>query len=145
MKDIRNKIVIKAPNSVVWDLLVNPEKTPEYMYTCAIETDFEIGSPLLWRGIHDQVVYVAGFINLFEPEKRMFYSVIDPNADYPQTLKNHLTVEYTLSERDGKTLLEVRQSGYETVAEGQERYDEAVAGGGWSGVLEKIKEMAEGK
>jgi uncharacterized protein YndB with AHSA1/START domain len=54
-------------------------------------------------------------------------------------------VEYTLSERDGKTLLEVRQSGYETVAQGQERYDEAVAGGGWSGVLEKIKEMAEQK
>lgn len=145
MKDIGNKAVIKASKNVVWDLLVNPEKTPEYMYTCAIETDFKVGSPLLWRGIHDQVVYVSGELLLFEPEQKMSYTVIDPNANYPQTPENHLLVEYILTERDGKTLLEVRQSGYQTVAQGQERYDEAIAGGGWSGVLETIKEMAERK
>ena len=145
MKDIRNKVVIKATKKEVWDILVNPEKTPEYMYTCAIETDFEVGSPLLWRGIHDQVVYVSGKLKLYEPEDKMSYTVINPNADYPQTPENHLLVEYTLTERDGKTLFEVRQSGYQTVAQGQARYDEAVAGGGWSGVLETIKEMAERK
>ena len=145
MKDIRNKVVIKASKLVVWDMLTNPTKTPEYMYTCAIETDFIEGNPILWRGIHDQVVYVSGVLKTYEPETKMTYTVIDPNADYPQTAENHLLVEYALTERDGKTLMEVTQSGYETVAEGQERYDEAVAGGGWSGVLETIKEMAERK
>ena len=143
MKDIKNKVVIKAPQSKVWDLLVNPEKTPEYMYTCAIDTDFEVGSAVIWRGIHDKVVYVSGELLAYNPENSMSYSVIDPNADYAQTKENHLIVAYKLEEKDGKTLFSVTQSGYETVAEGQSRYDEAVAGGGWSGVLEQIKEMAE--
>ena len=70
--------------------------------------------------------------------------MIDPNAEYEQSEENHLIVSYLLTEVGGQSQLSVVQSGYETVASGQERYDEAVAAGGWSGVLEKIKEMAEG-
>lgn len=143
MKDIKNKVVIKAAKSKVWDLLTNPKWTPEYMYTCAIETDFEVGNPILWRGIHDDVVYVSGELLAYDAGDSMTYSVIDPNAEYAQTKENHLIVNYEIEERDGKTNLAVTQSGYETVAQGQERYDEAIAGGGWSGILEKIKEMAE--
>ena len=143
MTDIINEITINASLDKVWDLLVNPKLTPEYMYTCAIETDFAESSPVLWRGIHDQVVYVSGFMTSFSPKTKMVYTVIDPNADYAQTPENHLTVIYELSESDSTTILKVTQSGYETAANGKERYDEAVAGGGWTGILEKIKEMAE--
>ena len=143
MKDITNKIVINAPLDQVWDLLINPEKTPEYMYTCAIESTFEEGSKVVWRGIHDDVIYVTGKLLQIEPSKKMTYTVIDPNADYPQVEENHLKVSYLLESRGDKVLLQVTQSGYESVAEGQARYDEAIESGGWSSILEKIKEMAE--
>ncbi len=143
MKDIKNDVLIEAPAALVWDLLTNPSRTPEYMYTCAIETDLQEGSTILWRGINDQVVYVSGRVIAITPNHSMTYSVIDPNGKYEQTEENHLIVSYLLEEKDGQTKLSVVQSGYETVALGQERYDEAVAGAGWSGVLAKIKEMAE--
>ena len=145
MEAIQNEIEINASVEKVWDLLTNPAKSPEYMYTCAIETDFKEGSTILWRGIHDQVVYVSGILKEYKPLEKMVYTVIDPNADYPKTPENHLTVTYVVSETENGTHFKVTQAGYETVAEGQARYDEAVAGGGWSSVLEKIKEMAESK
>lgn len=144
MKNIIDEIKIKASADEVWDLLINPKKTPDYMYTCAIETNFEIGSDVLWRGIHDQVVYVSGKLIALEKPCKLVYTVIDPNADYAQTPNNHLLVTYELSSQDGSTLLKVTQSGYEDVAEGEARFTESEAAGGWKGVLEKIKEMAEG-
>ena len=143
MKNIIDKVEINAPINEVWDLLINPKKTPEYMYTCAIETNFEIDSDMFWRGIHDQVVYVSGKLVEFDPPNKMIYTVIDPNADYDQTPENHLLVTYELEGKETSTILKVTQSGYENVAEGEARYAEAEAGGGWKGVLEKIKEMAE--
>ena len=143
MKDITNEIIIDASRSKVWDLLVNPKVTSEYMFTCAIESDFQIGSPVIWRGIHDSVVYVSGYLSEYDPESKMVYTVIDPNAAYAQTTENHLAVSYELEEKEGSILLSVVQSGYKTAAEGQARYDEAITGGGWSSILEKIKEMAE--
>ncbi|WP_235297922.1 SRPBCC domain-containing protein [Portibacter marinus] len=145
MKDIVNKVVIKADREKVWDLLTNPDLTPEYMYTCAILSNFKKGSSVIWKGIHDDVIYVTGKLIAFKPYSVMSYTVIDPNADYPQTPENHLKVQYLLEEKNDKTLLTVIQSGYETVAEGQKRYDEAIANGGWTSILEKIKEMAEAK
>lgn len=143
MKNIKNDIIINASRSEIWDLLVNPKVTPEYMFTCAIESDFKIGSPVIWKGIHDNVVYVSGYLSEFDPENKMVYTVIDPNAAYAQTTENHLTVSYELKESENSFQLSVVQSGYETAAEGQARYDEAITGGGWSSILEKIKEMAE--
>ncbi len=143
MKNIENEILINAPLSTVWDLLINPDKTPIYMYTCAIETDFIVGNDILWRGIHDSVLYVSGRLLAYKPMETMVYTVIDPNASYEQIPENHLTVTYLLTEKEEGVQMKVIQSGYESVAEGQARYDEAVAGGGWTGILEKIKEMAE--
>jgi uncharacterized protein YndB with AHSA1/START domain len=50
---ITNSIDIHASASKVWDALTNPEQTKKYMFGCETVSDWEVGSPLLWRGTYD--------------------------------------------------------------------------------------------
>ena len=142
---IQNEITINAPASEVWDALVNPAKTKQYMFGCETISDWEIGSPLLWQAEEggQPIVYVTGIILAMEAGKRLVYTTFDPNGEYEDIPANHVAVSYQLSERQGQTLLQVEQGDYATVADGKARYEETMQGGGWSGILEEIKKMLE--
>ena len=53
---VEKTIEINAPASTVWDVLTNPEQTSEWAPEFAggaefrIESDWKLGSPVLWRG-----------------------------------------------------------------------------------------------
>lgn len=144
---VENIISIKAPAAKVWDLLVNPEQTKKYMFGCETVSDWQVGSPLLWRGEYEgqQMVFVKGDIVRIEPGKLLVYTVIDPNnANIPDVPENYLTVTYALAENDGKTALTVSQGDFATVAQGQKRYEETYNNGeGWNPILVQIKALAE--
>jgi hypothetical protein len=60
--------------------------------------------------------------------------------------ENYLTVTYDLMDEGGKTRLAVTQGDYDTVAEGERRFEEAYNGGeGWNPILAKIREQVENK
>lgn len=143
---IQNSITINASRSIVWDALVNPELTKKYMFGCEAISDWNVGSPLLWRGIHDgqEMVFVEGTLLAIEPERFLAYTTIDPNSDTENTLENHLTVTYSLSGEHGQTDLTVTQGDYAVVADGERRYQETMDEGGWSSVLLSIKTMIDG-
>ncbi len=146
MKKVENKIAINAPISKVWDALINPEKTKIYMFGCITISDWKIGSTLLWQGHYEgkDVVFVSGFIKAFEPNKRLVYTVIDPNAAYPLLKKNHLKVTYKVAENAKITTLTVIQSGFENAADGEKRYKDVQNNGlGWQPILEAIKALVE--
>jgi uncharacterized protein YndB with AHSA1/START domain len=144
---VKNEITINAPSAVVWDALTNPEQTKKYMFGCETVSDWNLGSPLLWKGSWEgkDMVFVKGSIVGIEPGKFLAYTTIDPNnpavADIPE---NYLTVTYSLSEKNGQTLLTVTQGDYSKVAEGEKRYAEAYNGGeGWNPILVEIKKLTE--
>ncbi len=68
---IKNTITINAPASKVWDALVNPEQTKEYMFGCEALSDWKAGSPLLWKGNYEgkEMVFVKGNIVKIHPGK----------------------------------------------------------------------------
>jgi uncharacterized protein YndB with AHSA1/START domain len=143
---IINTIDINAPIEQVWEALVNPEFTAEYMFGCVPLTDWEIGSPLLWEGKHEgqSMIFVKGTILKFQPHHLLEYTVIDPNnAAIPDIPKNYLTVTYELVEANGVTTFKVTQGDYNTVAEGRKRYQDSAKLGGWQSILEVIKELSE--
>lgn len=142
---VRNDIIIDAPADVVWDTLVNPEKTKQYMYGCETVSDWKKGSELLWTMIHEgkELVAVKGVIEEIIPNELLVYTTIDPNSNIDDTSENYLKVTYRLSNKDGQTLLEVSQGDYTTVAEGDRRYKEAMEAGGWASILTEIKKVAE--
>lgn len=144
---IENKIDIHANSAKVWDALTNPEQTKKYMFGCETVSDWNPGSPLLWKGSYEgnEMVFVKGNIIEIDPGKFLSYTTIDPNnpsiADIPE---NYLTVTYSLKEKRGHTVLTVTQGDYSTVAEGEKRYKEAFNHGeGWNPILVEIKKLIE--
>lgn len=147
-KNVTNKILIHASTADVWDALVNPAKTKVYMFGCETVSDWKVGSDLLWRGQHDgkEVVFVKGKILLIDPFKELTYTVIDPFASYSDIPANYLNVTYTLEQQGDDTILTVRQDGFESVADGEKRYQEVSnKGEGWNPILVQIKALVEGK
>lgn len=142
---VQNSISINASPSVVWDALINPERTKIYMFGCETVSDWNIGSPLLWRGTYEgqEIIFVKGHIVALEPEKLLAYTTIDPNSAVEDIPENYLTVTYQLSAENGQTTLTVTQGDYATVADGPRRYQETMDGGGWDSVLIAIKKLIE--
>lgn len=144
---VENSIRISAPAAKVWDALTNPEQTRKYMFGCETVSDWQTGSPLLWRGNFggQELVAVKGHIVRIEPGKFLAYTVIDPNSGMEDIPENYLTVTYDLSEENGQTLLHVTQGDYSSVADGDNRYRHAYNGGeGWNPMLVQIKALVEG-
>lgn len=143
---VTNEIIIDAPATKVWDVLVNPAQTKKYMFGCETISDWKVGSPLLWRGHHEgkDVVFVAGNVIEIKAPTLLKYSVIDAFATYPHTPENHLKVTYELREEGKQTKLTVIQDGFEGAAEGEKRYKDTYnKGEGWNPILVLIKKIAE--
>lgn len=144
---VKSVIAINADQSKVWDMLVNPEQTKKYMFGCETQSDWEVGSPLLWRMEYEgkELVAVKGNIVDIQPGKFLAYTTIDPNnPNMPDVPENYLTVTYDLKTENGQTVLTVTQGDYNTVADGQKRYDETYNNGeGWNPILVQIKALAE--
>lgn len=145
-KIVKNSILINASPDKVWEALVNPELTKKYMFGCETVSDWKVGSELLWRGNYEgkEMVFVKGFVLEIEPNKKLKYTVIDPNATYPHTPENHLNVMYDLSFSDNHTTLTISQDGFETAADGEKRYTDVYNNGdGWNPILKLIKAVVE--
>ncbi len=142
---IKNSISINASAVTVWDALINPEQTKKYMFGCKAVSDWKPGSELLWRANYEgkEMVFVKGNIVEIDPGKFLSYTTIDPNSDVADIPENYLTVTYELKEESGKTLLTATQGDYSKVGDGEKRYNETVAGGGWQPILIEIKKLVE--
>jgi uncharacterized protein YndB with AHSA1/START domain len=143
---VTSTITIKAPATKVWDALTNPEQTKKYMFGCEALSDWKVGSPLIWKGNFNgvELVAVKGTILKIQPGKFLAYTTIDPNnPSMPDLPENYLTVTCELSEENGTTVLTATQGDYSTVADGENRYQHTVGGGGWTPILEEIKKLVE--
>jgi uncharacterized protein YndB with AHSA1/START domain len=143
---IRNSIFINAPAAAVWDALVNPAKTKQYMFGCETVSDWQKGSSLLWTGMYEgkETVFVKGDILEIQPGKLLVYTTIDPQSTIDDASENYLNVTYELIPQNGGTLFNVSQGDYSTVAEGERRYKESYNNGeGWNPILVEIKKLVE--
>jgi uncharacterized protein YndB with AHSA1/START domain len=145
---IRNSITINAPAATVWDALVNPQQTKQYMFGCETVSDWKPGSELLWKGHYEgqEMVFVKGEIVEIQPDKFLKYTTIDPNSDIDDTSENYLEVTYELIPDGDQTILNVTQGDYSTVADGERRYADSYNNGeGWNPILVEIKKLVESK
>ncbi|MEM7656042.1 MAG: SRPBCC domain-containing protein [Bacteroidota bacterium] len=144
-RTIQHEIIINAPVEQVWAAITQPVWTKQYMFGCETVSDWQVGSELLWRGEMEgqPMVFVKGHITGLEENQTFGFTTFDPNSDTEDAPENYLEVMYRLSQRNGQTRLTVTQGDYDLVADGDKRYQETQEGGGWGGVLEKIKELLE--
>lgn len=116
------------------------------MFGCETVSDWQVGSPLLWRAMYQgkETVFVKGVIITIQPQQLLQYSVIDPNAAMADIPANYLHVTYKLSGPNGEIKLTVTQDGFEGAADGEKRYRDVYNNGdGWNPILGEIKKLAE--
>lgn len=115
------------------------------MFGCEPVTDWQVGSPLLWKGVFDgtELVAVKGTIVQIEPGTFLAYTTIDPNSPIDDIPENYLTVTYSIATEGNQTRLTVTQGDYAIVADGEKRYQDTLSEGGWNGVLQQIKQITE--
>src|SRR5271170_695359 len=139
---IRKSIEVEAPVETLWKILTDSEFIRQYMFGCNAETDWKPGSPLLWRGAADGVIYVKGHVVEVDPPRHLAYTIFDPNSKIEDIPANYLTMSYDLKGRDdGGSILEITQGDFATVEDGQNRYQHSLDGD--DSVLQGIKKLAE--
>jgi uncharacterized protein YndB with AHSA1/START domain len=139
---IRKSIEVDAPVEILWKILTDSAFIPQYMFGCNAETDWKPGSPLLWRGAADGVVYVKGYVVEVEPPHHLAYTIFDPNSKIADIPANYLTMSYVLKEHASRgSILEITQGDFSAVEDGLNRYQHSLDGD--DSVLMGIKKLAE--
>jgi uncharacterized protein YndB with AHSA1/START domain len=140
--EIRKTIDVDAPVSTLWKVLTDNEFIQQYMFGCYAETDWMPGSPLLWKGAADGKLYVKGHVAAIDAPHHLEYTVIDPNSDIEDIPANYLKMTYELKENgEGSSVLEIAQGDFSTVANGEKRYQDVLAGD--DHLMVAIKKVAE--
>lgn len=145
-KKVTNTILINAPIETVWAVLTESTYTKIYMFGCETISDWKVGSPLIWKMQHEgkDFIPVKGEVLEITKPTLLKYSVIDPNASYPDIPENYLKVTYSLEEDKNQTKLTITQDGFENAAEGEKRFKDVNNNGeGWMPILVQMKDLAE--
>src|SRR5881296_1384154 len=77
-------VEIDAPRGEVWRSLTDPTRISEYYLGAQVETDWQVGSPITFKGEWNGKSYEdKGVILVFEPERTLAYSHWSPRAASP--------------------------------------------------------------
>lgn len=135
---------INASALRVWEALTNKEYTKrwieEFGMDGSIDSDWKIGSPVLWKDASGNV-RVGGEVVSLLVGKHLHFTVLDADFAPPPEVDVTDGVTYELKENGGATELTVRQGDFGKMIDGKKYYDltELV----WEKVLPKIKDIAE--
>ena len=135
---------IDAPRSEVWLSLTDPETIKEYYLGAEVQTDWQVGSPITFKGEWKGKPYEdKGEILVFEPEQKLAYSHFSPMRGKPDAPENYHVVEVTLDEREGTTHVTLRQSNLEGGATDEDRANRDDYEKNWKQMLEGLKKTTE--
>jgi uncharacterized protein YndB with AHSA1/START domain len=103
-------ITMNAPAARVWEALTKPELVKQWQYGADVITDWQKGSPIVYRSEWEGTVFEQkGTILEIEPHKLVKYSLFAPRPDLDDTPENSFTMTYALQEANGKTTLTITQ------------------------------------
>ena len=101
-------IIIDATRQRVWDNLTKAELVKLWQYGSDLQTDWTVGSHIEfvteWEG---KVFRQWGTVLEFNPPDRLSYSLFAPRPDLSDKPENYFVMKYVLTEKDGKTKLEI--------------------------------------
>ncbi|NNE29731.1 MAG: hypothetical protein HKN16_08840 [Saprospiraceae bacterium] len=138
-KYVKQSYQFNASVADVWDALINPEKTRQYMFGCDPVTGWIPGEALDWVGAEDGITYVKGKLVQFDPPFIFSMTTYDPSA--PIQDDYHVVGEYKLSHENGITTMEISQGDFSKVTNGDERFEEAKKS--WKSAMEVFRKVVE--
>jgi len=103
-------VTVNAPVTKVWNALVSPAAIKQYMFGTNVLTDWQEGSPIVWKGEWQGKSYEdTGVILQFKPERTLQYSHFSPLSGLPDVSENHHTVTIELSGEGDQTHVSLTQ------------------------------------
>jgi uncharacterized protein YndB with AHSA1/START domain len=132
------EVSINAPAAEVWEALTKPELIKQYLLGTEVTTDWQVGSPITYKGEWEGKTYEdKGTILEVEPEKLLISTFWSSLSGLPDTPENYKTVSYKLSAEGGVTKLTLTQDNNDTQEEASHSEQN------WNTVLGKLKELIE--
>ncbi len=133
----RYQTIIKAPVEKVWKALTNPEMVKQYFFGSNQETDWKVGSPILWTGEYEGITYVdKGVVLEFLPNEKLSYSYLSSWSGLEDKPENYLWVSYEIKPTDIGTELIIIQSNYD-----EEKVKHSAEN--WAVVIDGLKKLVE--
>jgi uncharacterized protein YndB with AHSA1/START domain len=131
-------VEIDAPVDAVWQALVDPAAIKRYMFGTTVNTDWQPGSPITWRGEYEGKAYEdKGQLLIVEPPRRLAMTHFSALSGQPDEPASYHTLDYTLVPSATGTRLSLTQDNNAT----QDAADHAQAN--WEQALTDLKEIAE--
>jgi uncharacterized protein YndB with AHSA1/START domain len=111
-------ISIHAPAAKVWEALTKPELIKQYLFGTEVTTDWQVGSPITYKGEWKGKAYKdKGKVLQIEPEKLLVSTFWSSLSGLPDVPENYKTVTYKLSAKGGITRLTLTQDNNDTEEE----------------------------
>jgi len=133
------QITINASADAVRQALTDPELVKQYLHGTNMETSWEVGSPITWKGEWKGKAYEdKGTVLVVEPKKLLKTTHWSPMGGSEDKPENYHTVTYELDTRGGETSLTLKQDKNAS----QEQAD-TMAEKNWGPVLEGLRAVAE--
>lgn len=129
---------IQASREKVWRALTEPALVKQYLFGTELETTWQIGAPLAFRGEWEGKAYEdRGTVLAFEPMRALAYNYWSGFSGLEDKPELRQVIRFELEERPGGVKLVVNQSNVDT----QARADHSSEN--WRNVLAKLKELVE--
>jgi uncharacterized protein YndB with AHSA1/START domain len=129
---------ISAAPAQVWAALTDPEQIRKYMFGSDVETDWQPGSTIVWKGEYEGKVYEdRGRIVDVEPHRRLTMTHYSPLSGQPDRPENHHTLTYELDDLGTTTRVSLSQDNNASQDEAEH------ARQNWQMMLAGLKEVVE--
>ena len=133
------QIEINCNVETLWDVLTKPEYIKQYMLNRTVETDWRVGSDIVWEGDYNGVnVFQRGKVISITPGQQVTYSNFDINGNLEDLPENYINTSYILHNINGAAHLTITN---EIFSDSTERMSQIKQG--WDIVISKIKSFSE--
>ncbi len=105
---VRKSIEIKSPASKVWEAMTSSSYTRKYMYALDVDSDWKVGSPVIWTGDSGGITtFRKGEVLKVEQGRLLKFSDFNPAAGAPDIDQNYAHITYELTTTGETTVLSV--------------------------------------
>ena len=129
---------IAAPPEQVWRALTDPELIKKYMFGSEVNTDWQPGSPITWKGEFEGRAYEdKGEIIAVEPGQRLEVTHFSPLTGQEDRPENYHRVRYDLQPANAGTSVRLTQDNSGSAEEAEH------SGANWQMMLDGLKKVVE--
>lgn len=129
---------IDATAEQVWTVLTDLEQIGELWFGAEVHTDWQVGSPIVWKGEYEGKQYEdKGQVLAAEPGRLLKMTHYSPLTGQPDVPENYHTLTYELAENGTTTRLTLSQDNNASEDEAEH------ARGMWETQVSGIKQAAE--